>query len=219
MTALVKICGLSSSEAVKAALDHRAAFIGFVFFEKSSRYVRPEAAAQLASPARRSGVKTVAVTVDPSDERLEWIMAGFGPDYIQLHGKETPARVVDVRRRTGVEVIKAASVAAPSDIADAVRQFDAAADHIMFDASPPRSSDVPGGHGLAFDWDWLDGLRLQRPWFLAGGLDPWNVADALKRTRAPMVDVSSGVERGPGLKDPALISALSLRRARSVTPS
>lgn len=200
-----KICGLSTAETVAAALAGRAAFLGFNFFPKSPRYVTAEVAARLAAPAR-GPAKIVAVTVDPADAELDEIARVLAPDLIQLHGKETPARVHAVRARTGIEVIKVLSVAEASDI-EAARHFDGTVAHLMFDARPPKGSPLPGGVGARFDWTLLTGRRFQRPWFLAGGLDPWNVEEAINLSGAPIVDVSSGVERGPGLKDPALIAA------------
>jgi phosphoribosylanthranilate isomerase len=205
MSTSVKICGLSTPETVNAALTGGAGLVGFVFFDKSPRRVTPADAARLAAPARGQA-KVVAVTVDPDDRALDEIMAGLKPDLIQLHGRESPARVVAVRTRTGVGVIKAIAVAEPDDIDEAAR-YEGVADHLMFDAKPPAGSILPGGMGTKFDWDMLRGRRFARAWFLAGGLDPWNVIDAIRRSGAPLVDVSSGVERGPGLKDHALISA------------
>jgi phosphoribosylanthranilate isomerase len=215
MPVLAKICGLSTPEAVNSALDGGASFIGFVFFERSPRNVTPDLAAKLSAPARARNVKTVALAVDPTNAHLDEIMAKLKPDFIQLHGKETPARVQEVKSRAGVGLIKAVPVSTSLEVAAAARDYDTYADHLMFDAKPPEDADRPGGNGLAFDWDILQGLRLQRPWFLAGGLDPWNVGEAIQRSGAKMVDVSSGVERGAGLKDPALITAFldAVRRA------
>jgi len=204
---LTKICGLSTPEAVNSAVDGGASFIGFVFYDKSPRNVKPETAAQLAEMARSRGVKIVALAVDPANERLDEIMGRLRPDFIQLHGHETPARAKEVQVRTGAGLIKAIPVSTSLEVARAATEFDGIADHLMFDAKPPKDSELPGGNGVSFDWDILHGLRLQRPWFLAGGLDPWNVGEAIKRSGARMVDVSSGVERGAGLKDPALITA------------
>lgn len=208
-----KICGLSTPEAVKAALEGGAGYVGFVFFPASPRNVRPEAAARLAEPARgRAGV--VAVTVDPDDGLLEALVSGLRPDFIQLHGREPPERAAAVAARTGVRVIKALPVSDSADL-DAAQAYDGVVDHLMFDARPPKGSALPGGVGACFDWTLLEGRRYQRPYFLAGGLDPWNVRDAVIQSRARLVDVSSGVERGPGLKDPGLISAFldAVRRA------
>ena len=205
-----KICGLSTAETVEAAVAGGAGWIGLNFFEKSPRYVSPEAAGRLAIQARRDGPRRppsiVAVTVDPSDALLDDIMAGVRPDFIQLHGDESPARAQAIRARSGVGIIKVLSVSDASDIAQAAR-WDGLADHLMFDARPPQGSDLPGGMGARFDWTLLAGRRYQRPHFLAGGLDPWNVKEALTLSNAPIADVSSGVERGRGIKDSALIKA------------
>jgi len=210
-----KICGLSTPEAVSAAVAGGASHIGLMFFDRSPRNVRPELAARLAEPVRaRSAVRIAAVMVDPSDADVAEIVRALQPDLIQLHGKETPERVAAVRAMTGLDVIKAVGVRDASDIAAALRYEDAA-DHLMFDAKAPEGADRPGGHGSAFDWSLLRGLSLKHPWFLAGGLDPWNVAEAIRASRSPIVDVSSGVERGPGVKDPHLITAFldAVRRA------
>ena len=204
--AKAKICGLSTPEAVNAALDGGAAYLGFIFFEKSPRNLTPEAAARLVAPVRGGSVKTVAVTVDPDDVLIDRLMATMKPDLIQLHGKETPARVRQIAERAGVGVIKAFSVSSASDV-DQARAFETVAEQFLFDARPVEGSVLPGGTGARFDWTLLEGRRFARPHFLAGGLDPWNVAEAVRLSGAPLVDVSSGVERGPGLKDPALITA------------
>lgn len=205
MPAAAKICGLSTPEAVAAALTGQAGWLGFVFFPKSPRHVTAQAAARLAAPVR-GAARTVAVMVDPSDPELDALVAAWKPDLIQLHGKETPNRAAEVRARTGAGIIKALAVSGLSDI-DRAAAFEGAVDHLMFDARPPADADLPGGVGARFDWSLLEGRRFARPWFLAGGLDPWNVGEAVRRSGAPAVDVSSGVERGPGVKDPALISA------------
>ena len=208
-----KICGLSTPETVQAAIDGGAAFLGFNFFDKSPRFVTPETAARLARPA---GGKTtvVAVTVDPDDDLLDRLCAILKPDLIQLHGKENPARAGEIARRTGAGLIKALPVSTSADL-DAARAFDGLVDHLMFDAKPPADSELPGGTGATFDWTLLTGRRFERPYLLAGGLDPWNVSGALRQSGAPFADVSSGVERGPGIKDPGLISAFleAVRRA------
>ncbi|WP_089930320.1 phosphoribosylanthranilate isomerase [Caulobacter sp. UNC279MFTsu5.1] len=205
-----KICGLSTPESVAAAVAGGAAYVGFVFFARSPRNLDPEAAARLAAPLRQSPVKTVAVTVNPDDALIDRLMATLKPDLIQAHGKETPARVREIAQRSGAGVIKAFSVSSAADV-DQARAFDGVAQHLMFDARPidvnGEGSALPGGTGARFDWSLLEGRRFSRPHFLAGGLDPWNVAEAIRASGAPLVDVSSGVERGPGLKDPALITA------------
>jgi phosphoribosylanthranilate isomerase len=208
-----KICGLSTAETVQAALDSGAAFLGFNFFPASPRYLTPDAAARLAPPARGKAA-IVAVTVDPDDDLLDRLMATLKPDLIQLHGKEAPARARAVAARTGVGVIKALPVSESSDL-DAAGAFETVTQHLMFDARPPTDAAMPGGLGSPFDWTILAGRRFARPYLLAGGLDPWNVGEALRLSGAPIADVSSGVERGPGIKDPGLISAFleAVRRA------
>jgi phosphoribosylanthranilate isomerase len=200
-----KICGISTPEAVAAALGGGAAFLGFMFFEKSPRNVAPEAAWRLAQPIRGKAM-VVAVLVDPSDAEADRIAQILKPDLIQLHGRETPARVRAIAQRTGAAIIKVVPVAEAADLA-AAADYETVAEHLMFETKPPKDAERPGGHGAAFDWTLLSGRRFQRPWFLAGGLDPWNLADAVQKSGAPLLDVSSGVERGPGLKDPALIAA------------
>ena len=211
--AQAKICGLKTPEAVTAALEGGAAFLGFMFFPASPRDLDPETAARLAAPIG-GRARTVAVTVDPDDALLDRLMATLRPDLIQLHGRETPARAADVARRTGADVIKALAVSEASDL-EAASAFETAATHLMFEAKPPKGAARPGGNGAVFDWSILSGRRFERPWFLAGGLDPWNAAEAARISGAPLLDVSSGVERGPGVKDPALISAFlqAVRRA------
>ena len=209
----VKICGLSTSETVAAALDGGAAFLGFNFFPASPRYLTPDAAARLAPPARGKAA-IVAVTVDPDNDLVDRLVATLKPDFIQLHGKETPARAQEIAARSGAGLIKALPVSEPADL-DTARAFETVVDHLMFDARPPADAAMPGGLGSAFDWTILAGRRFARPYLLAGGLDPWNVGEAMRLSGAPLVDVSSGVERGPGIKDPGLISAFleAVRRA------
>ena len=206
MALLTKICGVSTPEAVRAAVEGGAAYLGFMFFPKSPRNIAPDAAGRLVPPARAKGVKIVAVAVDPSDNEIEAILAGLAPDLIQLHGKESPARVREIAQRTGRGIIKVMAVSEASDI-DAARTYEPLVEHLMFETRPPKDADRPGGLGVTFDWTLLKGCRFERPWMLAGGLNPWNVADAVAASGAPILDVSSGVERGPGLKDPALITA------------
>lgn len=176
-----------------------------MFFAASPRNLSLEAAARLARPAR-GRAQIVAVTVDPDDGLIERIGDILAPDLIQLHGAETPSRVREVAARSGAGVIKALGVSQAEDLA-AARAYDEVAQHMMFDARPLAGAGRPGGVGQSFDWTLLAGLRLPRPWFLAGGLDPWNVGEAIRASGAALVDVSSGVERGAGLKDPALIRA------------
>lgn len=208
---LAKICGVTTPEAVRAALDGGAAFIGLVVFARSPRAISPAAAGALLEKtglARREGraARVVAVTVDADDALLADLRERVAPDLVQLHGAETPERAARARAITGAGIIRALGVSGPDDLA-AAAQWDEAADHMLFDAKAPAGSHRPGGYGAAFDWGVLDGMRPARPWFLAGGLDAGNVAEAARRTGAPMVDVSSGVESAPGVKDPARITA------------
>jgi len=215
MTLKAKICGVSTPEAVTAAMDGGAAYLGFVFVEKSPRNLAPAVAARLAEPVRaRSGAKVVALALDPSDAQVDEIVRVLHPDLIQLHGRESPSRVREVAARAGVGVIKALPVAEASDL-EAAAAYEPVVEHLMFDTKPLPGAALPGGQGRAFDWTLVAGRCFRRPWFLAGGLDPWNVAEAARVSGAPLVDVSSGVERGPGLKDPALIAAFldAVRRA------
>ncbi|MDP3173868.1 MAG: phosphoribosylanthranilate isomerase [Phenylobacterium sp.] len=208
-----KICGLSTPDGVRAALDGGAAYIGLNFFPASPRYVTVDAAVRLAAPVR-GRARIVAVLVDPSDALLDEVARDLKPDFIQLHGPETPSRALEAGRRTGAGVIKAMPISDSADVARA-QTYEDAVDHLMFDTKPPKDAVLPGGTGARFDWTLLAGRRFARPWFLAGGLDPWNVGEAISASGAPIVDVSSGVERGPGLKDPALIMAFldAVRRA------
>jgi len=208
-----KICGISTPEAVTAALEGGAAFLGFMFFEKSPRNIAPEAAWRLAQPARGKA-QVVAVMVDPSDAEADRIARILKPDLIQLHGRETPARAHALGQRTGAAIIKVLPVSEAADL-DGAREFETVAEHLMFDTKPAQDAERPGGSGRAFDWTLLAGRRFERPWLLAGGLDPWNLGEAVQQSGARLVDVSSGVERGPGLKDPALIRAFldAARRA------
>ena len=211
--ALAKICGCSTPVAVAAALAGRAAYVGFNFFEKSPRYVTPQAAARLAQPVQ-GRAKIVAVVVDPSDALLREITEALKPDFVQLHGRETPARVREAAMRTGAGAIKVIQVGEEADLRH-LAEFEAVADHLMLDAKAPPGADRPGGLGLAFDWSLTCGRKFARPWLLAGGLDPFNVVEAVRLSGAPIVDVSSGVERGAGLKDPALIEAFLQAAARA----
>ncbi len=200
-----KICGLSTADTVAAALDGGAALVGFVFFPKSPRHLEPEQAAVLAEPAH-GRARVVAVTVDASDDLLITLARTLRPDLIQLHGSETPARAEQVRTLTGAGIIKALPIRTAGDIS-AGDDWEPFVDHVMFDARPPVGSSLPGGVGHSFDWTLLADRAFRQPWFLAGGLSTANVADALRITGAPLVDVSSGVESAPGVKDAGLIGA------------
>ena len=201
----VKICGLTTPETLDAALAGGAALVGAVMFPKSPRHIEPLHAATLFERAR-GRAKVVAVTVDPDDALLTGIALILKPDLIQLHGSETPERAAKVRMLTGAGIVKALPVRTAADL-EAAKAWEEAADHLMFDARPPEGSALPGGVGASFDWSLLTGRSFRRPWFLAGGLGPGNVVEAIRVTGAPLVDVSSGLESAPGVKDPARIAA------------
>ena len=200
-----KICGLSTPETAGAAVEAGAAFVGFVFFDKSPRNVSVEQAMALAL-AIPPGVVKVALTVNASDALLTKLTEKVALDMLQLHGNESLERVADVQARFRLPVMKALGVADESDLL-AVEAYAAVADQILIDAKPPKNSVLPGGNGLAFDWRLMAGRRFACPWMLAGGLTPENVAEAISLTGARQVDVSSGVESSPGVKDIAAISA------------
>src|ERR1700736_3501262 len=199
MSVIVKICGLATEAGLDAALACGADMTGFVFFDKSPRHVSLELAAYLN---RRAGCRTckVLVTVDADDALLAAAIKALGPGLLQLHGSETPERVAAIRGRFGLPVMKAIGIFEPADLA-LVPVFDGAADFLLFDAKPPRDAGWRGGSGTSFEWSLLGMIETKKPWLLAGGLDASNVADALAQTGAPGVDVSSGVENAPGVKD------------------
>lgn len=201
----VKICGLKTAGAVDAALEAGADLLGFVFFPKSPRHLPLEAAPELL--ARIEGrARKVALTVNADDALLADIIRAYGPDLLQLHGSESPERVLDVRARFGLPVMKALAVGQRADL-DKVPAYVRVADRILFDAKPPKDALLPGGNGLAFDWNLLADLDVGRPVMLSGGLDADNVSQALQTVRVDGVDVSSGVEDAPGVKSPARIRA------------
>lgn len=201
----VKICGLRSPADVAAAATAGAAYGGLVFFPKSPRHVTLDQAraAAWAAPPR---LAKVALVVDADDATLDAIVAGVPIDMFQLHGQETPARVAAVRARFGLPVMKAVGIAKAEDLAALGPMF-AVADQILIDAKAPKGADLPGGNGQVFDWTLLAGRRWPKPWMLAGGLTPGNVAEAVRITGARQVDVSSGVEGAPGVKDHGLVRA------------
>lgn len=201
----VKICGLRSPDAVAAAVGAGAAYLGFVFFPRSPRHVTLAEAAALAVEVP-PGVAKVALVVDADDAALEALVAAVPVDMIQLHGNESPERVRAVRARFGLPVMKAVGIAGPEDL-EKIETYARVADQLLVDAKPPKGADLPGGNGLAFDWRLLAGRRWPVPWMLAGGLTPGNVAEAVRLTGARQVDVSSGVESAPGVKDERLIRA------------
>jgi len=209
----VKICGLTQPEHVQAVASAGAAYAGFVFFEKSPRHVGIEQARDLALEAP-VGLAKVALTVDADDAYLDQIVETVPLDMLQLHGRETPERVGELRQRFGLPIMKAVGVAEEADLA-ALQEYGAVADQLLVDAKPPKGSALPGGNGLAFDWRLVNRKYWPCPWMLAGGLTPENVAEAVKMTGARQVDVSSGVESSPGEKDIALIRAF-VKAARGV---
>jgi phosphoribosylanthranilate isomerase len=212
MSLLVKICGLSTRETLDVALDAGADMVGFVFFPPSPRHLSLEAGRDLGRQVKRRALK-VALTVDADDATLDNIMDALSPDILQLHGKESVARLRDIKQRFGRPVMKAVPVAAAADLA-VLPGYAAVADRILFDARAPKDATRPGGLGAPFDWHLLENLDLKLPYMVSGGLDAGNVAEALRVTRAGGVDVSSGVESAPGVKDPQLIEAF-IRAARA----
>lgn len=213
MALLVKICGLSTLGTLDAALDAGADMVGFVFFPASPRNVLADAARALGNRVKGRARK-VALTVDADDVVLAQIVEALKPDLLQLHGSETPQRVATVRELFGLPVMKALPIETRDDLA-AIGAYTPVADRLLFDARPPRDATRPGGLGKPFDWHLLEGLKLPIPHMLSGGLDSDNVAEALRVTRAGGVDVSSGVESAPGVKDVAKIRAF-VAAARSV---
>ncbi len=219
MKTLVKICGLTTPETLRAAVEAGADFVGLVAYPRSPRAVsalRATAVLEGAGMTREGASKVVAVTVDADDVLLKEIADWIAPDFIQLHGSETPERAAQVRAITGAGIIKCIPVSSPADL-DATAGWNDAADHLMFDARTPEGSSLPGGMGVSFDWSIMQGRTFARPWFLAGGLNAGNVGSAVALSGAPMVDVSSGVERAPGVKEPALIAAF-VEAVRAASP-
>ncbi|MDW4498670.1 phosphoribosylanthranilate isomerase [Sulfitobacter sp. D35] len=205
MSVSVKICGLKDPRHLRAAAEAGARYCGFVFFAKSPRNLEVDAARSLALEAP-AGMAKVALTVDADDAFLDALTAAVPLDMLQLHGNEAPERVRAVKVRYGLPVMKAVGVAEEADLA-ALERYGAVADQILVDAKPPKGADLPGGNGLAFDWRLIAGRRWPVPWMLAGGLTSENVAEAVRMTGARQVDVSSGVESAPGVKDADRIAA------------
>jgi len=216
MTLLVKICGLSTPETLDTALDAGADLVGFVFFPASPRHLTLSQARALSARVRGRAVK-VALSVDADDATLAAVVETLRPDLLQLHGSESPERVAAVRRRFGLPVMKVVAIAERSDL-DVAADYAAVADRLLFDARPPRDATRPGGLGQKFDWRLLERVETRLPFMLSGGLDADNVGEALAITRAAGVDVSSGVERAPGEKDPDKIRAF-IRAARQAWAS
>ena len=202
----VKICGLRTASDVTAAAKAGATYVGFNFFPKSPRYVSFEQARSLAVDVP-VGVAKVGLVVDADDALLDALTASVPLDMLQLHGHETPERVTEIRARYGLPVMKVLGVSGPADLG-AIDSYSAVADQLMLDAKPPKNAILPGGNGVSFDWSLLSGRKYwTKPWMLAGGLNAANVADAIAQTGALQVDVASGVETAPGVKDPDLMAA------------
>lgn len=209
----IKICGLKTEEAVAAALDGGASHVGFIFFPKSPRNIAPDDAGSLRQAAI-GRAKAVAVTVDAADDELDRIVSATRPDMLQLHGKETPERIKEIKARYGLPVMKALAISNADDLGK-IASFKGLADRFLFDAKPPAGSQLPGGNGVSFDWALLSNVPDGLDYLLSGGINSENVAEALRMTNPPGLDISSGVETAPGIKNPALITAFfaAVRRA------
>jgi phosphoribosylanthranilate isomerase len=206
MTIEIKICGLSTPEAVDRAADLNADMAGFIFFEKSPRHVAIDSAAALAERARTRGLTTVAVTVDMDDAGLDEIVARMKPDWLQLHGGESPERAAEIKARYKLPVMKAFAIREAADL-ERIAPYQGIAERFLFDAKPPKGSDLPGGNGVSFDWQLLATLDGTASYMLSGGLTKDNIGEALSISGATMVDVSSGVESAPGVKDLDMMDA------------
>jgi phosphoribosylanthranilate isomerase len=213
MTPTVKICGLSTAATLDAALDAGADMVGFVFFSKSPRHI-DWAAARILGRQAQGQAKIVALSVDADDETLKRIVDALSPDLMQLHGSETPARVREIGELFARPTMKAIGVATGADLA-AAEAYEGVADHLLIDAKPPKDAVLPGGNGRPFDWRLMQDFHAPVPWLLSGGLEPDNVAAAIALSGAGGVDVSSGVESAPGVKDVSKIRAFvaAARRA------
>lgn len=206
MSETIKICGLSTRESVEAALAAGADMIGLVRFARSPRHVSLDIGRELSAAAKGRAV-VVALTVDPDDAEVDAIMQSLAPDLLQLHGHESPARVAEIRERAGIPVMKAIGIADEADLAT-IAAYAAVSDRLLLDAKPPRDAGaLPGGNGLAFDWRLIDALDPGLDFMLSGGLSPENVAEAVALANVSGIDVSSGVESAPGVKDPERIAA------------
>jgi phosphoribosylanthranilate isomerase len=217
MSLIVKICGLATPEALDAALDVGADMVGFVFFSPSPRHLGYATARSLGERVRGRAQK-VALTVDADDAMLDAVVEALKPDMLQLHGKELPARVFALKRHNRLPVMKAIAVQAKADLS-AIETYATLADYLLFDARAPRDATRPGGLGKSFDWHLLEHIEPGVPYLLSGGLSADNIGEALRITHAPGVDVSSGVERAPGEKDPDKIRAFVRAARAAVGPS
>lgn len=205
MTLDIKICGLKTEEAVDRAVALGATHIGFIFFEKSPRYIEPADAGRLADRVRGKA-KIVSVTVDADPDDLDEIIDLLRPDMLQLHGRETPERILNLKAVTGLPVIKALSIQTADDLRK-IEPYDGIANRFLFDAKPPKNSELPGGNGVSFDWNLLVGLDPSIDYFLSGGLNKDNIGEALRIARPRGIDASSGLESSPGVKDLNMIDA------------
>jgi phosphoribosylanthranilate isomerase len=217
MTPVVKICGLSTAEALDAALDAGADMVGFVFFPKSPRHIDWAKARSLGRQARGQA-KIVALSVDSDDDTLQRIVDALSPDLMQLHGRETPERVRRIGELCACATMKAIGVATRADLAEA-DAYVGAANYLLIDAKAPKDAALPGGNGRPFDWSLAQDFRPRVPWLLSGGLDPWTVEAAIAASGARGVDVSSGVESAPGVKDEARIRAFIAAARRALALS
>ncbi len=200
----IKICGLKTKEALDAVIRGGASHAGFIFFPKSPRYIEPARAGELARQAKANGIAAVAVTVDADDAFLAEIVEKMQPDMLQLHGAESPERVAEIKKRFGLPVIKALAIRDAGDV-ERIAPYAGVADRFLFDAKPPKGATLPGGNGVPFDWRVLDGIDPHIDYMLSGGLNADNIAQALGLLHPRGIDISSGVESAPGVKDPALI--------------
>ncbi len=216
MTLDVKICGLKTDETVAAALDGGASHIGFIFFEKSPRHVETDTAANLRKAAL-GRAQAVAVSVNADDAGLDAIVSAVQPDVLQLHGGESPERVAQVKARYGLPVMKAFAIREAADL-DRIAPYRGVADRFLFDAKPPKGSELPGGNGVSFDWQLLAGLDDNVDYMLSGGLNAANIGAALKAATPRGIDISSGVESAPGEKDPELIRNFFAAIRRALEP-
>jgi len=212
MSLIVKICGLSTRETLDVALDAGADMVGFVFFPPSPRHLSFDMARELGQHTKRRAAK-VALTVDADDATLANIIEALRPDILQLHGSETVERLRQIKQKFGLQLMKVIAVEAAADL-ESLPAYAGVADRILFDARAPEEATRPGGLGAVFDWHVLDKLALKLPFMVSGGLDAQNIAQAVRVSRAGGVDVSSGVERSPGIKDPEMIRAF-IRAARA----
>ena len=211
----IKICGLSTIETTDAVIVGGATHAGFIFFEKSPRHVTPDLAAELSMRVQNAGLKSVAVTVNANNHYLDQIVSGMKPDILQLHGSESIERVADVKERYGLEVLKAFPISGHEDIAK-IDLYKRVANGLLFDAKAPKGSELPGGNGVSFDWSLLKTIDPNINYMLSGGLNADNVGEAIKMVHPPGLDISSGVESAPGVKDLDLIAAffLAVKNAR-----